>query len=728
MFTAAGNGSGNLLDYWRDISYGQISLEDSELFGPWRMRYSLANDAAGAMGPNVPARYTWCAEARRLLQEHGVDLHRFHAVVAIVNANADGSSGGLDFAWSLEGTWGESGWRFCRNCSALARSSGGRPSGRCPAGPVVGGPHDYSASWEYVLATDPEFPGNRGWHRCSRCQVLVFAPDPARPPGACPAGGSHSVDAARQFRLRGGPLPWGDQAGWQRCSRCSSLVFRDMAVQVPGCAAGGNHEFSGSGMYGVHRTLNGLSMSIAAHESGHGYGLGHAGRRNDPNGYADRWDVMGYGQGFASAYEVSGPGLAAPNRLLLSWIPPERVARVEIGPGVAQRITLAPLDSLEGTLPVVVEAVTGSSVYTVELRRRRGWDQGIEHPSPVLIHELPNSYVAAQPDWRYCGRCRSMNFAGRLKCAGGGIHDVSRSEAYTLGLEGTAVGQTGWRWCRKCQALVSIAISPQMPCSYGGIHDVAGSGRYVVARELDHGVAGQTGWRHCFRCGTLAYERLRGGRSACAAGRVHDFLGSQRYVLRRQSPGQAGWRWCAKCQQLVFMGAGGGAGFCAGVPDQSQGHDFSASGGYAMHPDRDPFEGQRGWMWCRKCNGIVFEPLHGPCAAGGLHEVAGNPYRIPFEPARSAGQSGWKICCRCAGLAFAGSDAPCPAGGPHDLSTGGNYVLPDAREDELKLVPFDGTRDTWRAGDSFRDDAARLAITVESVSARSAVVVVRSPA
>jgi hypothetical protein len=463
QLTASGSGSGNLLDYWRDISYGVISLEHSELFGPWRMRYSLANDATDPLRNGWAPRNAWCAEARRQLEENGVDLNRFHGVVAVVNAHTDGSSTGLDFAGSWEGRWGETGWRFCRLCSALARSSSGGASGRCP---VSRGSHDYSSSGEYVLATDSAFPGEGNWRACSRCAALVHAPDPARPVGACPAGGNHSVDAARQFRLRNGPAPWGDQTGWRRCSRCASLVFMDNTPRiVTGCAAGGDHDLLSSAMYAVHTSLRGFSMYFAAHESGHGYGLGHAGRRGDPNGYADRWDVMGYGQPFASPYEISGPGLAAPNRLLLSWVPPDRVARIEVTPGTDRRITLGPLDTLEGTLPVAAEAITVSGVYTVELRRKSGWDQGLRRDFAVLIHEMPSNYVAAQQDWRYCGRCHSMNFAGRLKCAGGGIHDVSRSETYTLGWEGENVGQPGWRWCAKCQALVLAATVPALsPC------------------------------------------------------------------------------------------------------------------------------------------------------------------------------------------------------------------------------------------------------------------------
>jgi hypothetical protein len=252
----------------------------------------------------------------------------------------------------------------------------------------------------------------------------------------------------------------------------------------------------------------------------------------------------------------------------------------------------------------------------------------------------------------------------------------------------------------------------------------------VVAQEARPGGLGQTRWRFCHRCRTLAYDRIGGGRSACAAGGAHDFFASNRYVVPQRSPGQVGWRWCAKCQQLVFMGAGRGAGRCAGMPDGSLGHDFSPSRGYAMHPDRDPYEGQRGWNWCKKCNGIVFEAARGRCAVGGNHDLtSGGGYRIPFAPSRSRGQSGWKFCFRCGGLVIPGAEVgTCPAGGQHDISGNGDYVAPDARQDEVKLVTFDATRDDWRVGDSFRDDAAGLTITVELASASQAVVTVRSTA
>jgi len=77
-------------------------------------------------------------------------------------------------------------------------------------------------------------------------------------------------------------------------------------------------------------------------------------------------------------------------------------------------------------------------------------------------------------------------------CAAGGQHDHSGSGAYVVGFETESAGQTGWRWCSRCQGL-AYAGSDAGVCAAGGQHDHSGSGAYVVAFEAPGAAASAPG-------------------------------------------------------------------------------------------------------------------------------------------------------------------------------------------------------------------------------------------
>jgi len=85
-----------------------------------------------------------------------------------------------------------------------------------------------------------------GWRWCSRCQVLWYAMY-NNSTGVCAAGGGHNYQGSGHYHS---PLHSGTgcngQSGWKWCCRCMAM-FYGAAVSV--CPAGGAHDQSGSGDY-----------------------------------------------------------------------------------------------------------------------------------------------------------------------------------------------------------------------------------------------------------------------------------------------------------------------------------------------------------------------------------------------------------------------------------------------------------------------------------------------
>jgi hypothetical protein len=167
-----------------------------------------------------------------------------------------------------------------------------------------------------------------------------------------------------------------------------------------------------------------LTLSAAAHEMGHGYGLQHAedtaydhycggyASASNPQGYGDYcdyYDVMGDPSNgkvnfttpyFGAEGSLSGPGLNAEHLDYLGWIPPAR--RYVAGLSTAcVTLNLAALGHTE--VPSTSQAPTYFDVgvpfsnsitipirgplpggYTVEFRRATGWDRSMT--DGVIIH------------------------------------------------------------------------------------------------------------------------------------------------------------------------------------------------------------------------------------------------------------------------------------------------------------------------------------------------------
>ena len=145
------------------------------------------------------------------------------------------------------------------------------------------------------------------------------------------------------------------------------------------------------------------NVSFAGHEMGHVY-IGSPHSFDDtqtvycpgyqPGEYGDGWDIMsamtfgGSNPTFQGLFGTSGPGLNAPNLNRLGWLPANRILTWN---GGSQTTLLAALNHPEAAgyfmAKVPFDSGNPNHYYTVEFRRKTGWDQGIPRDT-VLIHEI----------------------------------------------------------------------------------------------------------------------------------------------------------------------------------------------------------------------------------------------------------------------------------------------------------------------------------------------------
>ena len=136
-------------------------------------------------------------------------------------------------------------WQWCKKCQAIA-FAGNASLGDCPAG----GLHDHTGSRNYCIAMNVAVPqGSQGnWRWCTKCQALSFAGSSSV--GKCSAGGNHDHTGSGGYVLpiRGsGPVPMDNQDDFRWCKKCQVLA---LGSTPPGpCAAGGQHDHTGSGNY-----------------------------------------------------------------------------------------------------------------------------------------------------------------------------------------------------------------------------------------------------------------------------------------------------------------------------------------------------------------------------------------------------------------------------------------------------------------------------------------------
>ncbi|MFI7634947.1 choice-of-anchor P family protein [Nonomuraea sp. NPDC049400] len=149
------------------------------------------------------------------------------------------------------------------------------------------------------------------------------------------------------------------------------------------------------------------ALSGILHETGHSFGLDHSRKLSTSTShYNDKYDVMScfgcYTTPKHSYQGDGGPGLNAVMLEIAQWLPPNRVSTFDNNQCRQQTYTMAALNHpeaggpLELRIPASVSipnaadasgqttSTTTSDYYTVELRSKSGWDQGIPQDAFVL--------------------------------------------------------------------------------------------------------------------------------------------------------------------------------------------------------------------------------------------------------------------------------------------------------------------------------------------------------
>jgi hypothetical protein len=730
-------GGRGLFDYWRDVSYGNISLYQSIIFpadyleGNWyTMQVASSAGASGAFRRGDLVR-----EARRLAGVAQVDLSPFHGVIAIANGNVDSGQINADVGWGIQGTVaGQPDWRWCKKCQGMIYS--GIPGSPQPC-PALGN-HDLTESNNYTTPTNTKQANSQPqWYWCSKCMALAYAGQGQT--GACPAGNGHDFSRSAEYAVSTDPnLPRG-QTQWFWCRKCQGLVYGGGVAGV--CQAGGTHDTAHSSAY-VMPVSPLLAVGFAAHETGHTFNLDHSfdtsgivhspGSDGRPGAYGDFADIMSVsGDSTNSPYPLAGPGLNAPTLQKFGWLQDGWIWTYDASMGSHPTVTLAPLTAAQGDgkLPagmqyVMARIVNGDRIHTIEARNPVGWDQGLAAQSGggpgVLVHELKSTYTVGQNFWRWCSNCSGLVYAETAVCPAGGVHSEDGSSDYALYTSASAGAaaagvpianfQTGWRWCKKCQGLAFAAGF----CIAGGSHDLSGSQDYALVHDASV-PGGQDQWSWCGQCQGLWFGG-GGGWGTCPYGAAHRNDGFNYNLI---SPGgappstQNKWRYCSKCLGLWYAGAGA----CAG----GQTHDLSSSQDYSLAHDLPGAPGQAGWKYCRKCLTLAYSnggTTGGACAALGQHDLSESyDYSIPYnpDPSNIGLDPYWWWCSKCQGLINwngTGVAGKCPADGSQHNHTGNLYGLPQFRTDLTYLATYSGF---LLLNDTYTTESGKVTVNVTAL-------------
>jgi hypothetical protein len=164
-----------------------------------------------------------------------------------------------------------------------------------------------------------------------------------------------------------------------------------------------DHGAAGNGVVIVHQDPAVCEFGFICHEMGHGHGLPHSFSANPDFEYGDGWDVMSFATttplfniAFRGAAGSATVGLNARNLEALGAVPARRLWNAP-GPDFSETVILQPLNQapIGNRGALVAKVLPGStrpgrgngSSYTVEFRRRTGWDRAIPRDA-VIVHEV----------------------------------------------------------------------------------------------------------------------------------------------------------------------------------------------------------------------------------------------------------------------------------------------------------------------------------------------------
>jgi hypothetical protein len=177
----------------------------------------------------------------------------------------------------------------------------------------------------------------------------------------------------------------------------------------------------------------------------------------------------------------------------------------------------------------------------------------------------------------------SISRRGLLKLTGAGAVTLGVG-AVTLGWADPAFAvQSNWRWCSSCAGLAYGGASNNVGCfgnNTSNGHTLNGPLNYMVKTNHDGG-AGQSGWRWCHKCNLMNFGNGYDSFMCPTDSQHHDNSQSAIYVVEYTghsdgARGQDNWRWCQACGGLFYHGSTSRTdGVCAGfVTHNAGGTDY----------------------------------------------------------------------------------------------------------------------------------------------------------
>jgi hypothetical protein len=540
-----------------------------------------------------------------------------------------------------------------------------------------------AVGWNFVIPNDhrgaTEFTGQPDWRLCSRCQGLFWAPGGDRSGSVCSKGGEHYFEPdSWNFVLPNdhqGATELTGQPDWRFCGKCHGLFWAPEGTSAGTvCPAGDEHAVPPGSW----------NFVLPSREQG----------AADPSGQPG-WRFCGKCHGLAFCPDDIGHGTVCPagnprNADLVAW---------------TDDVTVTP------------SAAVGHQ--------------------PIGLHfVLPNFQQGAtpeqgQPDWRFCGKCQGLFWAGQGDVSGsvcpvGGQHLIpDGSWTFVLpndhqGATG-ATGQGDWRFCDRCHGLfwepgypTSLGDPTPTVCPVDGAPHAfnPASWNFFLPNQEQGAGNGQPDWRFCLYCHGLFWNggdtvgvcpAVRGGGI-----RLHPVLktGSPEFdplvgdwpVGLTKSDEAPGGAFSHDGRVHVFVNIS---------PERYSEHIRPADPAYGTYliskddPSRPgPYQVD-----------LLFSPRIGACPVdeeGSVlqsHQPLGDFYTLPHELAEDpARQSGWRRCAKCAALFQPGAGDACWADGDPHTGEPFDFVLPLAPAGEHEQ---DGWRRCGRCGSLYWNHDSR---------------------
>jgi hypothetical protein len=324
-------------------------------------------------------------------------------------------------------------------------------------------------------------PRQRGWRRCDRCAALFHDADGNGQGGVCWDTGDVHLSTSVEYALPFAPGAGAEQAAWQRCGRCDSLYYnRDQRGR---CRAGGAHRPVGPELALPYRDSfddpNRLSQWRYCVKCAVLVWTGRflVGEHDVCPADQQRHELMGLD--FVLAYNIAEDDHRQGN-----WRHCGQCAGI-FWAGPAQAHPPIYPNRPAGHCPAGGPHVAGNATAG----------------SPKLYaFVLPHNISAgerSQRDWRYCGRCAGLFWAGHPSggvCpVGPGGHQAGAGPAAPgfdfvlphIGPGEDRFHERDWRFCARCFQLVFTGYAD----NFGGVSS-------TVVRTADHpflaGVATET--------------------------------------------------------------------------------------------------------------------------------------------------------------------------------------------------------------------------------------------